>query len=90
MQAFNIHDAKTNFSKLIAFVLAGEEVIIAKAGQPLVRMVPITQNKKFLFGTYKEKVSIPDDFDAPLPDDILNAFYSDQEINQNKKASRKK
>ena len=79
MEPFNIHDAKTNFSKLIAFALAGEEVIIAKAGQPLVKLVPITENKKSRFGAYKGKIKIADDFDAPLPDDILNAFYGDNE-----------
>ncbi len=90
MQLFNIHDAKTNFSKLIAFVVEGEEIIIAKAGQPLVKMVPITQNKKFRFGTYKEQVEVPDDFDAPLPDDLLSAFYGESMTQENKKRARKK
>ncbi len=79
MEPFNIHDAKTNFSKLIAFALAGEEVIIAKAGQPLVKLVPITENKKSRFGAYKGKIKIATDFDAPLADDLLNAFYGDNE-----------
>lgn len=89
MQAFNIHDAKTNFSKLIAFVLAGEEIIIAKAGQPLVKMVPVVQNKQFRFGTYKEKVEVPDDFDAPLPEDLLEAFYGDSQRVKAKKTTKK-
>jgi len=89
MEPFNIHDAKTNFSKLIAFALAGEEVIIAKAGQPLVKILPITEkqkqkqkqieeeNKESRFGAYKGKIKIADDFDAPVPDEILNTFYKE-------------
>lgn len=79
MQTINIHEAKTHFSKLIQSVLEGEEVVIAKAGQPLVRMVPLLPSKKNRFGTLKGKIKIADDFDAPLPEDILQGFYGENQ-----------
>lgn len=71
----NIHDAKTHFSRLLARVGEGEEVIIAKAGRPIARLVSITQKpEKRLPGSAKEKIVLSDDFDAPLPDETLSAF----------------
>lgn len=76
----NIHEAKTHFSKIIQAVLDGEEVIIAKAGHPVVKMSPIEpQKKQIKFGTMKGKIWMSDDFDAPLPEDILNAFEGKDE-----------
>ena len=72
----NIYEAKSNLSKLINQVIAGEEVIVAKSGKPVARIVPFekpTQNRKA--GSAKGKLIIADDFDAPLPDDILKGFY---------------
>lgn len=76
MQTINIHDAKTQFSKLVEAVSQGEEIIIAKAGKPAARLVPI-QAKKSLArkpGSMKGKIKIAKDFDAPLPVDIQSAF----------------
>jgi prevent-host-death family protein len=71
----NIHDAKTQFSRLLTRVSEGEEVIIAKAGKPIARLIPIgTKPKKRIPGSAKGKVVITKDFDAPLPDYILEAF----------------
>jgi prevent-host-death family protein len=71
----NIHEAKTNFSKLLARVIVGEEVIIAKAGKPVARLVPITaQPEQRVPGSAAGKIIIAPDFDAPLPDDILAGF----------------
>ena len=73
----NIHQAKTELSRLIADVLAGEEVVIAKAGKPLVKLTPA--RKKWMArkaGSAKGEVWISSDFDAPLPDEILNDFES--------------
>jgi prevent-host-death family protein len=71
----NIHEAKTNFSKLLAQVLQGEEVIIAKAGMPIARLVPFTEKPpQRVPGTAIGKLIIAADFDAPLPDDVLEAF----------------
>ena len=72
----NIYEAKSKLSKLINQVIAGEEVIVAKSGKPVAKIVPFekpTQNRKP--GSAKGKLFISDDFDAPLPDDILEGFY---------------
>ncbi len=75
MVHFNIHDAKTHFSKLLERVLAGEEVVIARAGRPVARLVPYTEATGAReCGQWKGLVRIGDDFDAPLPDDIGGAF----------------
>jgi prevent-host-death family protein len=68
----NIHDAKTHFSRLIERVLLGEEIVIAKAGRPVAKLVPITPDAKDRrAGTAKGAFVVPPDFDEPLPDDIL-------------------
>jgi prevent-host-death family protein len=72
----NIYEAKSKLSKLINQVIAGEEVIVAKSGKPVAKIVPFdkpTQNRKP--GSAKGKLILSDDFDAPLPDDILQGFY---------------
>jgi prevent-host-death family protein len=75
METFNIHDAKTHFSKLVDAVMQGEEIVIAKAGKPAVKLVPIRPQKPVLrFGVLKGKIKIADDFDAPLPQDTLAGF----------------
>ena len=71
----NLSDAKSKLSELINKVIAGEEVIIAKSGKPVAKLVPFTkpaQNRKP--GSAKGKLIISDDFDAPLPDDILKGI----------------
>jgi prevent-host-death family protein len=75
MTIVNIHEAKTNFSKLVDAVGQGEEIVIAKAGKPAARLVPI-QGQKVIRkpGALKGKIHIADDFDAPLPDDLQKAF----------------
>ena len=74
MYIVNIHEAKTKLSKLIEYVVAGKEVIIAKAGKPVARLEPIHGSlKKRTGGQWKGKVKMTDDFDD-LPEDILNAF----------------
>lgn len=71
----NIHDAKTHFSRLLARVGEGEEVIIAKAGNPIARLIPIGKRpKQRIPGSAKDKVVISEDFNEPLPDSILEAF----------------
>jgi prevent-host-death family protein len=75
MQTINIHEAKTQFSRLIDAVSQGEEIIIAKAGKPAARLVPIQAKKPVLrFGVLKGKIKIAKDFDAPLPEEVLAAF----------------
>ena len=71
----NIHEAKTHFSKLIESVIQGEEVIIAKAGKPAAKIIPFTASKKKIhFGALEGKIRIAADFDAPLPQEIIDSF----------------
>jgi prevent-host-death family protein len=75
MPTVNVHVAKSQLSRLLDAVAAGEEVIIAKAGKPVARLVPIEQKKeRRKLGTLAGKLHVPDDFDDPLPDDILADF----------------
>jgi prevent-host-death family protein len=75
MQTVNIHEAKTQFSRLVDAAASGEEIIIAKAGKPAARLVPLERAKVTRrFGGLKGKVRIADDFDAPLPDEVIAAF----------------
>jgi len=75
MRTVNIHEAKTHFSKLIDAVEHGEQVLIAKAGKPAAKLIPIAAEKpKRQIGVLKGKIRIAKDFDAPLPDDILAKF----------------
>jgi prevent-host-death family protein len=68
----NIHDAKTHLSELLAQALAGDEVIIAKANKPLIRLVPLEPpKKKRVFGLHKGDVYyISEDFDEPFPEEF--------------------
>lgn len=73
--AVNIHEAKTHFSKLIEKVLRGEEVVIAKGGRPVARLVPIQPAKQPRRpGSAKGRVTVAPDFDAPLPEELLRSF----------------
>jgi prevent-host-death family protein len=73
MQVVNIHDAKTQFSKLVEAVSRGEGIIIAKAGKPVARLGPIVPVVRQP-GSMKGKIRIADDFDAPLPAEVLAGF----------------
>jgi len=74
MKIANIHEAKSQLSKLVEQALSGEEVVIAKAGQPVVRLVPIQSDQSpRQGGQWKGRVKIAEDFDA-LPDDIATAL----------------
>ena len=73
----NIHHAKTHLSRLLQRVAAGEEVTIARAGMPVARLVAAEAKPQKVrpLGMDKDRIWIADDFDAPLPADLLNAFY---------------
>jgi prevent-host-death family protein len=65
----NLHEAKTNLSKLVDMVIKGEKVVICKAGNPVAELVPFKQEMKPRKGGFwKGKVKISKDFDAPLPE----------------------
>lgn len=73
----NIHEAKTHLSRLLQRVAAGEEVTIARAGVPVARLVAVARKpgKTRPMGMDRGKIWVAEDFDAPLPDDLLKAFY---------------
>ena len=74
-QTFNVQEAKTHLSSLLQAVASGAEVIIAKAGKPMARLSSIKESRpQIRFGVLKGKVKVSDDFDAPLPDNILSEF----------------
>jgi prevent-host-death family protein len=72
----NIHEAKTHLSKLLERVALGEEVIIAKAGKPVAKLVPVrNSSKKRVLGSAKGEFVVPDDINDPLPKEIEDLFW---------------
>ena len=88
MKQVNIHEAKTQFSMLLRRVAAGEEITIANRGVPVARLVPVATEKPMRkLGVLGDSFKIPDDFDAPLPDEILDLFEG-REPKKSKKSRR--
>ena len=73
MNAVNVHEAKTHFSRLLKRVIQGEEILIAKSGEPVAKLVPLPRRKRQP-GSLKGQIRIREDFDAPLPEDLVRAF----------------
>ncbi len=67
---FNMHEAKSNLSRLVERVEAGEEIVIARSGKPVARLVPVRGENRMgeLLGIWKGKIWMSDDFDEPLPE----------------------
>lgn len=78
MGTFNVHEAKTHFSRLLDRVEQGEEVIIAKSGRPVAKLVRVAAEPRKP-GRLKGRIRISSDFDEPLPDEILAAFRGERE-----------
>src|SRR6266403_1903950 len=75
MKKVNTHEAKTQLSRLLRRVAAGEEITIANRGVPVARLIPVTAEETTRkLGLFRGQMTIPEDFDAPLPEDILDAF----------------
>jgi prevent-host-death family protein len=75
MVKVNLYEAKTNLSELVERAASGEEIVIAKAGKPRARLVPIESAiRERRPGRARGQIRIAADFDAPLPDDIAKAF----------------
>lgn len=73
----NIHEAKTQLSRLLTRVEGGDEVVIARAGKPVAKLVPIsTMPSLRLPGTAKGKIQVHGNFDEPLPESVMKAFES--------------
>lgn len=73
MATFNVYAAKTRLSQLIDEAASGKEVIIARAGKPVAKLVALGGRTRRL-GLLAGKLKVPADFDSPLPDDVLSAF----------------
>lgn len=69
-----VHEAKTHLSRLLRRVATGEEIVITRGATPIARLVPIEAHVPRTLGKDRGLFEIPEDFDAPLPDDILDAF----------------
>ena len=72
----NIYEAKTRLSQLVDAANRGETIVIAKSGTPMAKLVPLSEDMKptVRFGGMKGEIWIADDFDAPLPDELLALF----------------
>lgn len=79
MKTVNIHEAKTNLSKLIEGTSNGESFIIAKAGKPVVKVSPIKRDASKRIGLFEGLVNIPDDFDTMGQEEIEEMFYGYKE-----------
>lgn len=76
MEKINIHDAKTRLSQLVERAEAGEEIVIARAGRPVARLAPLAPRAgRRRLGLLDGRFRIPDDFNTPLPEDLLQAFF---------------
>jgi len=81
METVNIHQAKTNLSRLLSRVELGEEIVISNRGIPIAKLVPFhgSSNRRASLGLDRGRFIVPDDFDAPLPEEILAAFEGHEE-----------
>jgi prevent-host-death family protein len=73
MTEFGVHEAKTHFSRLLERALAGEDVVITRSGEPLVKLVPVQRKRKPNFGFAAGTFTVPDDFDE-WPEEFLDYF----------------
>ena len=75
VEIVNVHEAKTHLSRLLDRVQGGEEIVIARSGKPVARLVAVTeQPQRRTPGSASGRVTVGPDFDAPLPEDVLEAF----------------
>ena len=77
MRTINIHEAKTHLSRLVEEASEGEEIVIAKAGKPVARLVPVNRtSSRRRLGLLAGKLVVPSDFDAPLPEEVTAMFVA--------------
>jgi prevent-host-death family protein len=75
LETVNIYDAKTRLSQLVDKAASGEDVVVSRNGKPLVRITRLEEPKRRIkFGVLRGKLTVPTDFDAPLPDSVLGSF----------------
>ena len=73
MQQISVHEAKTHLSRLLRQATAGEDIVITRSGRPVARLVPVEEERP-VFGIDEGRFIVPDDFDAPLDEELLRAF----------------
>lgn len=74
MESYNVHEAKTHLSRILARVEAGEEVVVARSGRPIARIVPYGKPPGRRPNRWAGRLRVAADFNAPLPADLLDAF----------------
>ena len=75
METVNIYDAKTRLSQLVDTAAAGQDVVVARNGKPLVRITRLNPEKRAItLGLLKGRLVVPEDFDAPLPASVVASF----------------
>ncbi len=75
MKKVNIYEAKTRLSQLVTEAAAGKDIIIARSGRPVARLTGLSRaGRKRRLGILNGRFRIPDDFNRPLPDDVLRSF----------------
>ena len=76
MTTVNIHEAKTHLSRLLNRVAVGEQIVIARAGTPIARLTRYEESgRERVSGQDRGLFTVPADFDAPLPDEVIDTFY---------------
>jgi len=73
MTEVGVHEAKTHLSELLRRVATGDEIVILRGGRPAAKLVPVEDKGKREFG-FDRRWKVPDDFDDPLPDDVVRLF----------------
>jgi prevent-host-death family protein len=73
-KSVGVHEAKTHLSRLLEDVAAGEEVVITRRGEAVATLVPVQPAAARRFGIDEGRFAVPEDFDASLPDEVLDAF----------------
>jgi prevent-host-death family protein len=73
-KSVGVHEAKTHLSRLLQDVAAGEEVVITRRGEEVAALVPRGRGMGRRLGVDRGRFQVPEDFDAPLPDELLEAF----------------
>lgn len=82
----NVHEAKTQLSRLLQRVSTGEEIVIANRGVPVAKLVPVARAKsRRELGIDRGRLKVADDFDAPLPAEILAAFQGREKTAKRRK-----